>query len=595
MPQRLSLIERLSRIPNWMVLVGFCLLFSTEVLWTIAQKSATFDEPLNLASGYVTLRFGDARLIPQNLPLVKLLAAVPLLMLNIALPDPAEPWTQLGQYRFGSDLLYRYNDADTLLLLGRVAVLPVALLLGWYVFRWASELFGRQSGLMALLLFTIEPNVLAHSGLITTDIATACFMFMTIYYWYQLTQTVTWTRAVLAALTFGLCLLSKYSSLSLAAILFVLGAIVVASPQALRLDLRGFRPAVVQGHLRKGISCIVFAGMTALVTWALIWAAYGFSFETGTDPVPTYHTPWASFMAKDSPLVNLISRALEARFLPEPYLYGLGYMVSLTGIFEGYLLGKLQPGGWWYYFLVAFAIKTPLALLALVAWASATQWRRWAQDPLRAAFLVGPPLLYFGAISYSGWNIGNRHLLPVYPFLFILAASLIPWALRQARWTKHLLVGLVAWYLLASVWISPHYLAYFNELVGGPERGHHYLVDSNLDWGQDLKALSKYLKEHRIDRVWLGYFGTADPGYYKIAYNYLPSYVSVHPDIIARQTLLADRLPPLPGTVAISATLLTGSYLRFPDPTKAQRYYEIYRERSPIAKIGYSIFVFQLE
>jgi hypothetical protein len=167
--------------------------------------------------------------------------------------------------------------------------------------------------------------------------------------------------------------------------------------------------------------------------------------------------------------------------------------------------------------------------------------------------------------------------------------------MRQGRWAKRGLAGLACWYVLSSAWISPHYLAYFNELVGGPDRGSRYLVDSNLDWGQDLKGLKRYMDEHGIERVWLGYFGQADPDYYGIAYDYLPSYTIFDRGNDRPQFWDVDRIPLMPGMVAISATLLEGVYLPINDPAKARAYFEEYRRMTPVAKIGYSIFIYRVE
>ena len=586
----------LARVPDWAILLVFGLLFSGQVVWTLQQKAATFDEPLNLVSGYISLRFGDARLIPQNLPFVKLLAAAPLLLFqDISLPGPPEPWKAQAQYQYASELLYKFNDADTLLLVGRLAVLPLSLLLGFVVFVWTRDLLGRAAATFALFLYSLEPNILAHSGLITTDIATACFMFLTIYGWYQLAQGITWTRILFPALTVGLGLLTKFTTLPLILIFLLIGTVVVMSPHPLQLRLRGVAPRPVVSRGGKLLACALLGLISALVAYATIWAAYGFRYETAIAPIETYHTHWRVFPPKSPLLLEAVLWAREVRLLPEPYLYGLTFMGNLSGHFQSYLMGDIRSGGRWYYFLVTFLMKTPIALMLLLVLTLVLQRRVWGQPSLRFACLAGPIVIYFLMISVSGWNIGHRHLLPIYPFLFILAGALVPWAQRQSTLVKGGLVALVCWYALASAWIAPHYLAYFNELVGGPDQGYHYLVDSNLDWGQDLKGLKQYMDQHGIPRVWLSYFGQADPRYYGITYDYLPSYDIFHPQNVRPQVWLLDRAPPPHGTVAISATLLQGAYLPFSDPAKANGYFEEYRRMTPTAKVGYSIFIYQME
>jgi hypothetical protein len=227
--------------------------------------------------------------------------------------------------------------------------------------------------------------------------------------------------------------------------------------------------------------------------------------------------------------------------------------------------------------------------LLILVWSALAQRAFWGEDYVRTAFVLVPPLVYFIAISASGWNIGHRHLLPVLPFLFVFVSALIPWVSQRPKVVKSGIAALVCWYVFCSARISPHYLAYFNELAGGPDRGGRYLIDSNLDWGQDLKGLKRYMDEHGIPRVWLAYFGQASPDYYKISYDYLPSYVIFEPQNVNPDAFRFPRLPPLRGTVAISATLLYGAYMQ------TTTYYELYRQQKPVAKIGYSIFIYRFE
>src|SRR5574341_226443 len=387
--------KRLDRLPDWSVLLVFFLLFSSQVIWTILQKSATFDEPLNLVSGYICLRFGDERLIPQNLPLVKLLAAAPLFVFrDIVLPPSPEPWSSRAQYVYASEFLYKYNDADTLLFVGRLATLPLSLLLGSVVYLWAKQLLGRPAAVFALILYGLEPNILAHSGLITTDIATACFMFLTIYGWYQLTQGITWARILLPALTVGLGLLAKFTTLPLILIFLLIGSVVVMTPQPLQLRLRGLGPRSVAGRGGKLLACVLLGLITILVADAVIWAAYGFRYEPAVDPIETYHTPWAHFLPQSPLLLDAVFRAREFKLLPEPYLYGLSFMWNLSGNFQSYLMGDIRTGGRWYYFLVTFLIKTPIALMLLLVLALLFQRRVWGQTALRTACLAGPIVIY---------------------------------------------------------------------------------------------------------------------------------------------------------------------------------------------------------
>lgn len=559
---------------------------------SVRQKSATFDEPVNLASGYIALKVGDYRIMPQNLPLAKLLAAFPLLFVDVRLPQPVQSWDDSARWVIGHRFLYQANDADRLLFLGRLAVLPLSLLLGGGIFLWAKLLFGRAAACFALFLYSFEPNILAHAGLVTTDLGVACFLFLVVYGFYQVAHQVSLSRLLLFALAFGLALLTKFTTFPLLLLLLLLGGVVSRSPQPLDIQITGLPRRTVTGRGRKLIGFLLILLFAGVVTYGLIWAAYRFRYEGGTTPWLAYPRPWSEVLPKQPVLQTALRWAREAHLLPEPYLYGLFYLFRKTGKWPAFLLGEIREGGWWYYFLVTFLIKTPVPLLIFVVLALLLLRRRWRGDPIRVAFLLLPVLVYFGFVSASGWNIGHRHLLPVYPFLFLLASALVPWVIQQKALVRGGVAALAAWYLFSSVSIFPHYLAYFNELVGGPGNGYKYLVDSNLDWGQDLKGLKRYMEEHGIERVWLSYFGTASPDYYGITYDYLPSYVifqakQVYPDVFRM-----DKLPLLPGTIAISATNLQGVYL---SPEWSPDYFERYREQTPIAKIGYSIFLYRFD
>src|SRR5437867_887613 len=289
----------LDRVPDWGILLAFCVLFSFEVIWTIRQKSATFDEPLNLTSGYFSLKSRDYRLIPQNLPLVKLQGAFPLLFLNnVALPSaPAGPrWEEADQYLYACRFLYRLNDADRLLFLGRIAVLPLSLVLGVFLFFWTKQLFGRSGATFALLLYCFEPNVLAHSGLITTDIATSCFMFLTIYGWHQSVLGITWRRSIFTGLALGMALVTKFTAMVLCPVLVFLGGFWALSPRPLHLRLKGIPTVVLRTRGKRLLSVGLLLLSKGLVAYGVIWAAYGFRHVSAISPVASYARPWETLL-----------------------------------------------------------------------------------------------------------------------------------------------------------------------------------------------------------------------------------------------------------------------------------------------------------
>jgi hypothetical protein len=246
-------------------------------------------------------------------------------------------------------------------------------------------------------------------------------------------------------------------------------------------------------------------------------------------------------------------------------------------------MGRLSEAGFPYYFLATFALKTPIPLGLLLLMALFVGRR----GPVRSeAFLFLPVLLYLGLTFTRSIDIGHRHLLPIYPFLFVAAGRAVG-VLGRSRAPAAgavILGALCAWYALGTLRVHPHYLAYFNEIAGGPRNGYRWLVDSNLDWGQDLKGLKAYMDARGIPRLKLSYFGSADPAYYGIDAEILPGYMAPHPVRVTREVRRGD-------LVAVSATNLQGVYLDPEDRPLMERF----RAQRPLDEVGYSILIYRAD
>jgi 4-amino-4-deoxy-L-arabinose transferase-like glycosyltransferase len=416
------------------------------------------------------------------------------------------------------------NRNDRLLNLSRFAMIPLALLLGACVFAWSRDLHGPAAGLLSLLFFCFSPNILAHARLITPDMALTTFSFATLYaLWKSLAlESPRWSAAAGASL--GLALLSKYTAL---------------------LILPACGVLIWLWKLKRGGPSPRWLLLPLAIATGIFFLGYGFDIG--------------------------------------PYFAGIEFQLQHAG--EGhrsFLLGQRSSSGWWYYFPVAFALKTPLPTLLLLAAslvlaASRARSSRWLDE----AFLLLPICVFFAFFCLKHQSIGLRYILPVYPFAFVFLARAFTASSGSGGRARIVLVSsLVAWYVVSSVYIHPHYLAYFNELAGGPSRGYRSLVDSNLDWGQDLKGLKQYMQERGIERVSLSYFGSDTPTRYGIDYDWLPSLYLRNPSPDLRPLFPPD------GWIAISATNLQGVYLDDPD------LFAFLREREPATQIGYSIFVY---
>ncbi len=571
-----------SRVPDWATLLFFLALILLQTIPSMMQESLTFDEMVRQLPGYLHLTAGEYRIHTAHPPLVKMIAALPLLFTGVRIPPLPREWNDTTVWLFHLDFLYRENDADRVVLLGRLAVLPLTLLLGFLVFRWSKDHFGRGAATFALFLCSFEPNILAHGRLMNTDLPVATFFFLSVYCFFRLTQAATWARLVLAGISLGLALVTKYTAVLAVPILVLLGVGFALSPRPFVLQLRGFPRTSVTRRGRKLLFLLGALVVLGLIAYVVIWGTYRFRYAGGTAAGYGYQRPWEEVLPDRPATRAVILWTREMRLLPEAYVYGLS-IVSTRVRRLAFLMGETSDEGWWYYFMVTFLLKTPIPLLLLLGLAIALVRASWKRKGVEVFFLLFPPLVYLAIASVGKMNIGHRHLLPVYPFFFVFISALIPWVFQQKALLKGTMAVLAAWYVFSSVSIFPHYLAYFNELAGGPDGGYKYLVDSNLDWGQDLKGLKRYMDAHGISRIWLSYFGTASPEYYGIAYNALPSYLFNFP---GRETV------PTP-YMAISATNLQGVYL--PALGLDPDYFKAFRDKQPVAKIGYSIFIYSLE
>ena len=548
------------------LILGALFLFRT--LHSAAQKSPTFDEPCFVAAGYSYLRTLDFRMNPEHPPFAQMLMGVPLLLVRPDLPLDDPSWASSQQGVFGWQFLFRRNDADRVIFLARIPTMILVLLAAALVYGWARRLYGTSAAVWALLLFTLEPNVLAHGRLATTDVAAMLGIFGSLYFITTALDTGAPTRYVLAWATGSFAFVSKYSTAFLLPCIVIVSAIGIARSRVGRARLA-----------RHG--AIALCGLI-VIGYAAIWAAYGFRYRAAREEGVPFFIPWKQIDPRAAFIKHAFAWMRWHRVLPEGFIYGAQRALVTAGRRPSFLCGRYSDTGWWYYFLVTFALKTPLSLLVLLgAQVGVTLRTRGRGAP---AGLWAPPLLYFLWSLTSHLNIGHRHLLPIYPFIAVMGGGCAAALNRQRRLVPRVVLGaLAAWYALSSASIHPHYLAYFNELCGGPSEGYRYLVDSNLDWGQDLKGLKEFMDQRGIQQVKLSYFGTADPDYYGIDYVYLPSFVIYKPRR-AREPV------DLRGYIAISATNLQGVYA----PPRLRALFAKFRKKKPLGVVGHSIFVYNV-
>jgi len=500
-----------------LAVLGLLVLIAAQIFLSTRQESQTFDESDHLYAGYEYWKHGDFGRNPEHPPFAKLVAAAALLPLHLKEPAPA-PGRSFKYQDFVTASQFLYGaDADSLLARGRGMMLLFTLGLALAVFAAGREMFGPEAGLLGLALFAFEPMLLGNGGLITTDMALSCMMFVSVYAFYRYIKRPTPLRLALMSVAVGLALVAKQSGVF---VYLVLGALALAEVllRAGRTDADG--PLAADAPLAvpvksKAASLIVPLLVTAVVSYAVLWAFYGFRYSAR--PAGMQMTPTLDLFAAAIP--SKIERAAiffcaRHHLLPEAYLFGWSDILQIPGVRVTYLLGKLYVGGKWFLFPVIILLKTTLALLVLFALAPlARLWRQRREF----FFLAIPAGTYLLIAMFSGMNAEARYILPIYPFLIVLAGA-AAWAFaRRSRGWAIAIAALLVCAAASSLHAFPDYLAYANEAFGGPSNSYRVVSDSNGDWAQGLKWTKAYVDANHITDCWFDYSDPAvDPSYYGI-------------------------------------------------------------------------------
>lgn len=576
------------------IVAGLLALFLLLSFTSMRRKNATFDEGVHIPAGYTYVAYGDFRLNPEHPPLSKWLAGLAQRFLapTVVVTDAA--WEKGEQWEFGAKYLYAWNDAERLIFAARTPGVFLAALLGLVLFFAARSLYGWQAGCLALVLWVLNPDVLAHAQLVTTDLPVAGFLFLAVYCFFRALQRTTVVNVLLLGLAVGGCLVAKFSGVLIFPMLLLVGAAFVFSQQQGQLLLRG-KDSLFVSRKEKAVLALGLIVAAGVMSVAVIWASYGFHARLSPEAVVANRIDWQHHWVKEKFTTTVLRLPQSLHLLPEAYLYGFLVMLESAENRLSYLLGETSGTGWWYYFLVTFFVKTPIPLLLLIG-LGLVFLRKYGAGLLAEAMLLAPAGLYLLIALTANLNIGHRHLLPIYPFLIVCAAKVArAFSWPQPRRLTIFCGVLLAWHLIGTLVIYPHFLSYFNELVGGPKHGYTILADSNIDWGQDLKALAEYRRAHPEGTLYLSYFGTASPQYYGLEAEMLPGFsLPLSPQARNRQFVRFNQIPS-GSLVAISVTNLTGLYLRMYNLPGTQEFLQRLQKMEPLARIGYSINIYRLE
>lgn len=597
-------------------LLGLCALMGLSAIW---GKSTTFDETAHLTAGYSYWTENDYRLHPENGNLPQRWAALALLGGGWHFPGRDNAgWKVSDVWFVGGSFLYELgNDPDVMMFRGRAMIALLAVALGWLVWRWSHSLFGTAGGLLSVTLYSFCPTVLANGCLVTSDMAAALFFMLSSYCLWQLLNRITWGWLAASCLSVSLLGLAKFSAPVFVPVAVLLVIARMCNPAPLAISLRGTREI----H-RRWLLPATFGGLAVvhvLVAWIVIWSAYGWRYSMMNDPAPetTTSIPFDHLIPGAGFKNDTIRFMRDHELLPEGYLFGLAHTLQMASQRRAFLNGEFSIHGWRSFFPYCFAVKSPLLLFPLIGVAVAAAiarllWlvkrgARLGPTILRAVYATSPLwslyVVYWAFAVTSNLNIGHRHLLPTYPPLYVLL-GVAAWWLRPGEapapaghkpksaaheesskpasparlfaspvmgWIVLSLAGLFA---LSSATMWPNYLAYFNILAGGPRQGYKHLVDSSLDWGQDLPGLAAWLRDKKppADRnkpVYLSYFGTGRPSYYGIEAKLLPCFFPQYPQ--APIELLQG------GLYCISATMLQSVYSQVPGPWNPT-YEQVYQQ-----------------
>jgi hypothetical protein len=631
----------------WIITVVAALL---AVHFTLAvgskrNESTTSDEILHLTAGFSYWHNHDYRLHPENGILPQRWAALPTWLADATFPSLKENeyWRYSEAVVIGHQFFYETGeDHFPRLMAARAMIALFSAATGLLVFYWARKLFGTSGALVSLSFFVFSPSFLAHGALATSDACMAFFFLAATGAWWRHLHDSRGRTWWLCALILGLAFVSKYSAILLIPMMIVMACIRAFADAPLVLGR-----LVFSKPLSKFCAATVSALAQGVVVAGVIWAFYGFrytAFNPHLPPASHFIKPWADFERTTGLAGKIIHAAASLHALPEAFLYGFSYVLETTKSRGAFLNGDYSLTGWPTFFPWAFLLKTTVPVLlasALTMLIALRRWRQTGSDIRRDLYRLTPLLtlfvVYWVFSITSNLNIGHRHILPTYPVLYIAFGALGAWIVSRRWLLIGALAGLLGWHVVSTARIAPHFIAYFNELGGGPDQGYRHLVDSSLDWGQDLPGLKKWLVANAgKEPVFLSYFGTGEPAYYDLDAHRL--------HFLNGFKFPVTYTPLSAGVYAVSATILQQVYspmhgpwtqarereyqlLRAAEPTftayasepirrselerelSAERWQQLInqhellrlarlchylRARKPDAKIGYSIFIYRL-
>jgi len=576
-------------------LLSFVFLIS---ILSLKDETLTFDEPAHIGAGYSYLLKKEYRLNPEHPPLIKDIAAFPLLFLKLNFPEDHYAWEQKEpafwwfQFDFGKELIYKANQPEKIIFFSKLAMVLLLVFTGFYLFFETKNFFGKKIAILTLFFFSFSPTFLAHGRLVTTDVGASLGVLLATFNFLRFLNRPSKRNLFMAGVALGIALLIKFSLILLLPFLFFISLLFwfLKKPQNLSL-FKNLIYFILINIIALFLIIIPFYQLHVL-NYEKERQIRDIAFNLENLSFPNF-------------IKNLNVKLTEINFLRGLAHYLLGLLMAVHRTASGntmFFLGEISAEGWRHYFPLVFLLKEPLALhlcfiisIIFLTLRLKTIWKEKTWEGVKntssshfnllalTIFLI----IYWLVSLKSKLNLGVRHLLPTFPFLYILVSFSIEKIVRgkYLKLKTAFFSFLFFWQIISVIKVFPHFLSYFNELIGGPKNGFLYTTDSNLDWGQDLKRLALWVKEQKIDKIYLDYFGGGDPSYY-LKEKYIPWDGKNNPSLIKKPAFLAVSVNSLQ-----SGRALQGK--NFKEDTLF--YYWLFKYEPPIYKVGYSIFVYFID
>lgn len=583
--------RKISNGVNIIAVFLLLVMFVTAVL-SMRSDSLTFDELAHIGAGYSYLIKQDYRINPEHPPLIKDIPALPLLFLNLNFPDSSQNWLQADappawwvQFDLGTEFIYRSgNNPREIIFWSRLAMIMLMVFLGWLLFWWTRRTTNSAIALGALALFAFSPTFLAHGRLVNTDVGAVLGAFLAIIFWLKFLDAPSWKNVLLAGISFGAAMLLKFSLILLIPFFAIITLLYVFLFSGSK-DAKNLRSWIsyISVYLGKAIT----AGLIGFVF--VIWPVY--QFHVWNYPAEQQlRDTIADISGHPVPQARKLTLWMaEKEVLRAPAQYFRGILMASQRTVWGntaYFLGEISADSWLHYFPLLYFLKVPLAFHILTLLAIIFSFIFFRKNLRKEYFWALAFILwiavYWSSSLFGNLNIGVRHLLPVFPFTYILVVFGI---YHSPRLIKFFALLLFVWYAVSSLLAFPHYISYYNEISGGSKNGYKIAVDSNYDWGQDFYRLMDFVENppngEKIDKIYLDYFGGEDAEYWLGE-----KYVRFNPREMTEKPQ---------GWLAISANHLIGGTAQPAEEFDQETgYYNWLLEQEPEARAGYSIFIYYL-